>query len=283
MTHDPATPAGWLDPRTFLSRHKLRPKDSFGQCFLISPHVVRSIVEAVDARPDETVIEIGTGTGTLARCLAPSARRVLAIERDRDLVAALIADPLPSNVTIVEADAATFDYGAVYAEGPTAVVGNLPYQITGRLIRALVETPGWRVAVVMVQQEVGRRLAASPGDDDWGALSVFTQAACAVEKVCGATPGCFHPAPRVLSTVIRLTPRQTPLAVEDKRFQQVVKALFAARRKTMRNGLASVVGRDFAAAVCESVGINPGVRPETLTIEQLGRLSEATKIERTTG
>ncbi len=283
MTLDPATPAGWLDPRTFLSRHKLRPKDSFGQCFLISPHVVRSIVEAVDARPDETVIEIGTGTGTLARCLAPSARRVLAIERDRDLVSALLADPLPSNVTVVEADAATFDYGAVYAEGPTAVVGNLPYQITGRLIRALVETPGWRVAVVMVQQEVGRRLAASPGDDDWGALSVFTQAACAVEKVCGATPGCFHPAPRVLSTVIRLTPRQTPLAVEDKRFQQVVKALFAARRKTMRNGLASVVGRDFAAAVCESVGINPGVRPETLTIEQLGRLSEATKIERTTG
>ena len=78
-------------------------------------------------------------------------------------------------------------------------------------------------------------------------------------------------------------PRSTPLAVEDKRFQQVVKALFAARRKTLRNGLASVVGRDFAAAVCESVGIDPGARPETLTIEQLGRLSEATKVERTAG
>jgi 16S rRNA (adenine1518-N6/adenine1519-N6)-dimethyltransferase len=202
---------------------------------------------------------------------------VLAIERDRDLVAALAADPLPPNVTVVEADAATFDYAAVYAEGPTAVVGNLPYQITGRLIRALVETPGWRVAVVMVQQEVGKRLAATPGDDDWGALSVFTQAACAVEKVCGAAPGCFHPAPRVQSTVVRLTPRATPLAVEDRRFQQVVKALFAARRKTLRNGLSSVVGRDHAATVCESVGIDPGARPETLTIEQLGRLSEATK------
>jgi 16S rRNA (adenine1518-N6/adenine1519-N6)-dimethyltransferase len=274
---DPATPAGWLDPRTFLSRHKLRPKDSFGQCFLVSPHVVKAIVDAVDARPDETVVEIGTGTGTLARCLAPAARRVLAIERDRDLVAALAADPLPPNVTVVEADAATFDYGAVYAEGPTAVVGNLPYQITGRLIRALVETPGWRVAVVMVQQEVGRRLAASPGDDDWGALSVFTQAACSVDKVCSAAPGCFHPAPRVQSTVVRLTPRATPLAVEDRRFQQVVKALFAARRKTLRNGLSSVVGRDHAAAVCAAAGVDPGARPETLTIEQLGRLSEATK------
>jgi 16S rRNA (adenine1518-N6/adenine1519-N6)-dimethyltransferase len=280
---DPATPAGWLDPRTFLSRHKLRPKDSFGQCFLVSPHVVRSIVEAVDARADETVIEIGTGTGTLARCLAPTARRVLAIERDRDLVAALAVDPLPPNVTVVEADAATFDYGAVYAEGPTAVVGNLPYQITGRLIRALVETPGWRVAIVMVQQEVGRRLAATPGDDDWGALSVFTQAACSVEKVCSAAPGCFHPAPRVQSTVVKLTPRATPLAVEDRRFQQVVKALFAARRKTLRNGLSSIVGRDHAAAVCAAAGVDPGARPETLTIEQLGKLSAATKVAPTGG
>ena len=279
---DPTTaaPAGWLDPRTFLSRHKLRPKDSFGQCFLVSPHVVRSIVEAVGARPDETVVEIGTGTGTLARCLAPTAKHVIAIERDRDLVAALTAEPLPPNVTLVEADAATYDYSAVYAQGPTAVVGNLPYQITGRLIRALVETPGWRVAVVMVQQEVAKRLAATPGDDDWGALSVFTQAACAVEKVCGAAPGCFHPAPRVQSTVVRLTPRATPLAVEDSRFRQVVHALFAARRKTLRNGLASVVGRDHAAAICLSVGIDPGLRPETLTIEALGRLSEATKVAR---
>lgn len=274
---DPSAPAGWLDPRAFLSRHHLRPKDSFGQCFLVSPHVVRSIVEAVDARPDETVVEIGTGTGTLARCIAPAARSVIAIERDRDLVAALTAEPLPPNVTLVEADAAAFDYGAVYAQGPTAVVGNLPYQITGKLIRALVETPGWRVAVVMVQQEVAKRLAASPNDDDWGALSVFTQAACAVEKVCNAAPGCFHPAPRVHSTVVRFTPRAVPLAVEDNRFRQVVHALFAARRKTLRNGLASVVGRDRAAAVCEAAGVDPGARPETLSIEALGRLSEATK------
>ncbi len=276
---DPTPPAGWLDPRTFLSRHKLRPKDSFGQCFLVSPHVVRSIVDAVGALPGETVVEIGTGTGTLARCLAPSAHAVVAIERDRDLVAALTVEPLPPNVSLVEADAATFDYAAVYAQGPTAVVGNLPYQITGKLIRALVETPGWRVAVVMVQQEVAKRLAATPGDDDWGALSVFTQAACAVEKVCNAAPGCFHPAPRVHSTVVRLTPRATPLAVEDGRFRQVVHALFAARRKTLRNGLASVVGRERSAAVCEAAGIDPGVRPETLTIEALGRLSEASKRE----
>lgn len=275
MSHD-ALP-GWVDPRAFLSRHGLRPKDSFGQCFLVSPHVVRAIVDAVGALPGETVVEIGTGTGTLARCIAPSAASVIAIERDRDLVAALGAEPLPPNVTVVEADAAAFDYAAVYARGPTAVVGNLPYQITGRLIRALVETPGWRVAVVMVQQEVAKRLAASPGDDDWGALSVFTQAACAVEKVCGAAPGCFHPAPRVHSTVVRMTPRATPLAVEDGRFRQVVHALFAARRKTLRNGLSSVVGRDRAAAVCEAAGVDPGARPETLSVEALGRLSEASK------
>ena len=163
---DRSPPEGWIDPRTVLSRHGLRPKDSFGQCFLIAPHVVKAIVGAVAARSDETVVEIGTGTGTLARCLAPQARRVVAIERDRDLVHALEADGLPPNVELREADAAAFDYGEVYAAGPTSVVGNLPYQITGKLLRALTEDLRWRCAVVMVQQEVAKRIAASPGDDD---------------------------------------------------------------------------------------------------------------------
>lgn len=274
VTADDAIP--FEDPRRFLSRHGLRPKDSFGQCFLVAPHVVAAIVRAVDARADETVIEIGTGTGTLARALAPLASSVIAIERDRDLVAALRAEGLPPNVRLDEADAATWDYASACAAGPSAIVGNLPYQITGRLLRAILEAPvRWRVAVVMVQQEVAARLLAAPGDDDWGVLSIFTQAACEVTRVCNAAPGCFHPAPRVHSTVVKLAPRETPRAQETPVFREVVHALFAARRKTLRNGLAGVVGKERAAEACAMAGVDAGLRPETLSIEALARLAEA--------
>jgi 16S rRNA (adenine1518-N6/adenine1519-N6)-dimethyltransferase len=262
------------DPRRFLSRHGLRPKDSFGQCFLIAPPIARMICDAVDARPEETIIDIGTGTATLARMLAPKAQKIIAIERDRDMVASLLKDSLPPTIEVVEADAAQFDYTAI--EGPCAVVGNLPYQITGRLLRAIHAVPvRWRVAVVMVQLEVGKRLLASPGDEDWGALSVFTQASSEVTKVCVASPGCFHPAPRVNSMVVKLTPRSVPQAVETKTFQSVVHALFAARRKTLRNGLSSLVPREQCAALCESVGVDPGARPETLQVTQLAALADA--------
>lgn len=264
------------DPRRFLSRHGLRPKDSFGQCFLVAPHVVEAIVRAADARPDETVIEIGTGTGTLARALAPRAKRVIAIERDRELVAALRAEPLPANVTLDEADAGAWDYPSGCAAGPSIIVGNLPYQITGKLLREILAAPvRWRVAVVMVQQEVAARLLDVPGGDDWGALSIFTQAACEVSRVCNASPGCFHPAPRVHSTVVKLTPREVPLAAETDAFRRVVHALFAARRKTLRNGLSSVVGRDGAALACQRAEIDPGLRPEVLSIAELARLTAA--------
>ncbi|MBI5516678.1 MAG: ribosomal RNA small subunit methyltransferase A [Deltaproteobacteria bacterium] len=264
------------DPRAFLGRHGLRPRESFGQCFLVARPVAEAIVAALDPGPDETVVEIGTGTGTLARMLAPRCGRVLALERDRDLARALMAEGLPGNVTLVETDAVTYDYAGACGAGPWSVVGNLPYQLTGRLLRALTEgTPRWRRAVVMVQREVARRLLASPGGEDWGVLTVFTQAVSAVERVCEASPGCFHPPPRVYSTVVKLTPREAPLARVDETFQRVVHALFAARRKTVKNGLASVVGRERAAAVCARAEIDPGLRPEVLALDALDRLARA--------
>jgi 16S rRNA (adenine1518-N6/adenine1519-N6)-dimethyltransferase len=273
---------GFEDPRRFLSRHALRPKDSFGQCFLVAEPIAEAIVEALGAKPDETVIEIGTGCGTLARMIAPAARSVLAIERDRDLVAALQREPIAPNVELVEADAAGFDYRAVTTRGPTSIVGNLPYQITGKLMRAILAPPiRWRVAVVMVQKEVAARLLAAPGDDDWGVLGVFTRAACETERIVEASPRCFHPAPRVTSTVVRLVPRSVPLAEETEWFQSVVHALFAARRKTIQNGLASVpgVGRDRAGRACETAKLDPRRRPETLSVEELNALADAARLE----
>ncbi len=276
--------AGFEDPRRFLGRHGLRPKDSFGQCFLVASPVAGSIVAALDPQADETVVEIGTGTGTLARMIAPRCKRVMAIERDRDLVRALTEEGLPPGVELVEADAGAFDYGAVAAAGPTAIVGNLPYQITGKLLRGILAPPvRWRVAVVMVQQEVAKRLLAAPGGDDWGVLSIFTQAACTVTRVCNASPGCFHPKPRVHSTVVKLTPREVVLAEETPVFQRVVHAAFAARRKTLRNSLSAVVGREGAERACGIAGIDPGARPETLSIPQLAALSRACAEVGTTG
>lgn len=275
---DEVSYGSFQDPRPFLQRHGLRPKDSFGQNFLIAPPVAESIVRAVDPRADECVIEVGTGPGTIARMIAPRARSVIAIERDREMVAALQADALPSNVTVLEADAGAYDYRGQCEREPTAIVGNLPYQITGKLIRAFLVPPvRWRVAVMMVQKEVALRLAASPGDDDWGVLSVFTQAACTVTRVCDASPRCFHPAPRVVSTVVALTPRAVPLAEETPAFSRVVHALFAARRKTCLNSLTSACksGREGAKRALEHAGLNPQERPENFTIEELARLTAA--------
>jgi 16S rRNA (adenine1518-N6/adenine1519-N6)-dimethyltransferase len=275
---DEAAYGAFEDPRPFLQRHGLRPKDSFGQNFLIAPPVAESIARAVDPRAGETVVEIGTGPGTIARMVAPRARRVIAIERDRDMVAALAADTLAANIEVLETDAAQFDYRAQCEAEPTALVGNLPYQITGKLIRAFLAPPvRWRVAVIMVQKEVALRLCAEPNGDDWGVLSVFTQAACTVERVCDASPRCFHPAPRVVSTVVALRPREVPLAEETKAFQRVVHALFAARRKTTLNGLgpACPKGREGAKAALARAGIDGQRRPETLSITELRRLTES--------
>lgn len=267
---------GFEDPRRFLKLHSLRPKDSFGQCFLVAEPIARAIVEALAPSSSETIIEIGTGTGTLARMCAALGAPVIAIERDRDLVRALEASGLPPEITLLEADAGAYDYAARCAESPCSIAGNLPYQITGRLLRAILAPPiRWRTAVVMVQREVARRLLATPNDDDWGVLSVFTQAACHVRKVVEASPGCFHPPPRVHSTVVALTPRETPLAAETPALQRVVHATFSARRKTLRNGLSSLLERSLAERACADANIDPGLRPETLSIAQLGALAEA--------
>lgn len=279
MSDEATAPYGeFRDPRPFLQRHGLRPKDSFGQNFLIAPPVAESIARAVDPRPGETVIEVGTGPATIARMIAPRARRVIAIERDREMVAALKADDLPANIEVLETDAAAYDYRTQCEREPTAIVGNLPYQITGKLIRSFLASPvRWRVAVVMVQKEVALRLCAAPNDDDWGVLSVFTQAACKVERVCDASPRCFHPTPRVVSTVVALIPRETPLAEETPEFQRVVHALFAARRKTTLNGMTPACknGREGAKRALERAGIDGQRRPETMSIEELRALTDA--------
>ena len=266
---------GWEDPRRVLKRHALTPKRSFSQSFLVSRHAVERIVEALEPDPEELTVELGPGLGTLTGELLRRGARVLAIERDRDMLAVLDAElgHVPT-LELREGDAAKVDLGAIAGGGRVALAGNLPYAITGAILRNLVgQRSSLRRAVIMVQREVRDRLLASPGTKAWGAPSVFVQAAFEVAPVVRVSAGSFHPPPRVESAVIRLDPRAVPVAEETPAFRTVVKAAFGQRRKTLRNALKSLEGD--AERALEQAGIDQRARGETLSIEQLATLATA--------
>jgi 16S rRNA (adenine1518-N6/adenine1519-N6)-dimethyltransferase len=262
----------WEDPRHVLRRYGLNAKRSFSQNFLVSRSAVEKIVEALAPRPNELTVELGPGLGTLTAALVRAGARVLAIERDRDMIAVL-HDELGDAIEVREADAATIDLSALAAEhGPIALVGNLPYAITGAILRNVTEhRRAVSRAVLMVQREVRDRLLASPGTKDYGALTVFAQASFAIESVVKVPAGAFHPAPKVDSAVVRLVPLRTPRAEETQAFRDVVHAAFGMRRKTLRNALKKIGAEDALIAA----GIDGTRRGETLSVEELARVAAA--------
>lgn len=266
----------WEDPRKALARHGLRPKKAFSQNFLVARSVVEAIAAAAVPSPGARVVELGPGLGTLTRALLARGARVTAVERDRDMIAVLAAD-FPGRLEVIEADAAEIDLGALAAEGgPYALAGNLPYAATGAILtnlgrhrRALTQ------AVLMIQKEVRDRLLASPGTKEWGMPSVFVQAAFEVRPVLRVPPGAFHPAPKVDSAVVRLTPRAAPRAEETPAFVRVVHAGFGMRRKTLRNALTREIDAARVDAALGATGIDGMRRAETLAIEELAALAAA--------
>ncbi len=271
----PAEPPPWEDPRRVLRRHGLTPKRNFSQSFLVSRHAVERIVAALAPSPDELTVELGPGLGTLTGELLRAGARVVAIERDRDMLAVLGRElGHLEALELREGDAAEVDLGELAGGGRVALAGNLPYAITGPILRNLGRHPkALRRAVIMVQREVRDRLLATPGNKTWGAPSVFVQAAFEVSAVVKVPAGAFHPPPRVESAVIRLDPRPVPRAEETPAFRSVVKAAFGQRRKTLRNALRSL-GGDVAAAF-EQTGLDPKRRGETLSIEEFADLARA--------
>jgi 16S rRNA (adenine1518-N6/adenine1519-N6)-dimethyltransferase len=272
------------DPRAVLRDAGLRPKKSFGQNFLVANAIAVSIAEAC-VHDDEVgrarVVEIGAGTGVLTRLLAGRARTVAAIERDRDLVPLLQREMTDANVHVVEADAQTVDLAALLGDpepgSPRVLCGNLPYAITGPLLRRTMEHAAHVERVVfMVQDEVANRLGAQPGTKEWGALTVFLRAAFDVRRVLRAPPGAFHPAPEVSSAVVELLPVRPPRATETGRFRALVRGAFGARRKTLRNAW-SKLAPDAATleAAAEHAGVSLTARGETLDVEAFARMAEA--------
>jgi 16S rRNA (adenine1518-N6/adenine1519-N6)-dimethyltransferase len=267
-----------VDARALFREHGLSPKKSFGQNFLVAEGVLEKIAQT--SVPDgeigrARVVELGAGLGALTARLARRAARVVAVERDRDLVPVLrklfAAD---GDVTIVEADAQTLDVGAHLggADVPRVLCGNLPYQITGALLeRAVHDAERVDRIVFMVQREVADRLTACSGSKTYGALTVFVQAAFEVKRVLTVPPGAFHPPPRVSSAVVVMTPRRPARARETALFRELVKHAFSARRKTLRNAWARVAAPLTLAALAQECGISLDARGETLSVEDFAR------------
>ncbi|MEM6790668.1 MAG: 16S rRNA (adenine(1518)-N(6)/adenine(1519)-N(6))-dimethyltransferase RsmA [Myxococcota bacterium] len=274
------------DHRDTLQRFRaagLRPKKSFGQNFLHDRGLARRIAERCTSPPGGTVLEIGAGLGALTRPLLQRAARVVAVERDRDLVP-LLRETFDEarHVSIVEADAVRWDWGRAFVDDaprPHVVAGNLPYQLSGRILERCVQRArAIDRAVFMLQREVVERLAAQPGRGAraYGVLSVFTQAAFSVEVLLRAPPGAFIPPPRVASAVVVLTPRASGGVEEDDVFRVVVKGAFAQRRKKLRNNWRSLFAFDGAtlAAMAAETDVDLDARAETVDVATFARVAD---------
>jgi 16S rRNA (adenine1518-N6/adenine1519-N6)-dimethyltransferase len=255
--------------RDLLERNGVSPSRALGQNFVADPNTVRRIARLAGIGPGSRVVEIGAGLGSLTLALAETGAAVIAIEVDRRLVDAL-REVAPLGVGIVQADARTLDWPALLGDGPWTLVANLPYNIATPLVLELLERarPIERM-LVMVQREVGERLAARPGDTGYGIPSVKVAWWAAAEIVGRVSPHVFVPEPAVESALVRLARRDEPVA-DRRRVFALVEAGFGQRRKMLRRSLAGLVGSD----AFERSGIAPDARAETLGLDDWVRLAE---------
>lgn len=255
-----------------------QPRKRFGQNFLVSPGVIRKIVDAIAPRHGDTVVEIGPGLGALTAPLLERLDHLHVVEIDRDLIARLRERFSPERLTIHAGDALQFDFGALKREGPLKIVGNLPYNISSPLLFHLAGYAD-RVAEMhfMLQKEVVDRMVAAPDSRDYGRLSVMLQYRFHMERLFIVPPGAFDPAPKVDSAIVRMIPIDFSqlgageAAVDEELFARLVTAAFAQRRKMLRNTL-----REFGGeTLLEAQGIAPTARAETLAVADYVRLANA--------
>jgi len=263
-------------------------KRRFGQNFLVDRNVVDRIIASVNPQTDQTIIEIGPGRGALTSLLIDKAKRVVAIEFDRDLVAQLRAKFSASpNFELIEADALTIDFCAALQPAETArVVANLPYNIATAILQRLIEQRHCITDMtLMLQREVVDRITAAAESSERGYLSVFVEAYCETGKLFDVAPQAFRPAPKVWSTVVNLRVRNH-IAIDvknEKLLWQVVSAGFAHPRKTILNNLREapeaiqelLKKRGGASIVLCEAGLPPLRRAETFTLEEWALLVNA--------
>lgn len=270
-----------------LDKYKFVFQKKYGQNFLIDPHVLDRIMEAAGITPEDFVLEIGPGIGTMTQYLAANAREVTAVEIDRALIP-ILRETLSGfdNVEIINEDILKLDIRALAQRKnggrPIKVVANLPYYITTPIIMGLFES---RVPVesitIMVQKEVADRMQTGPGSKDYGALSLAVQYYADPEIVANVPPNCFMPRPNVGSSVIRLKSHPTPVVdVKDEKLMfRLIRASFNQRRKTLVNGLKNSPDLSFTKeqieAAVTAIGKPLNIRGEALTLEEFAGLANA--------
>lgn len=256
------------------NKHGHQARKRFGQNFLHDPGVIERIVRSINPKPDDAMVEIGPGLGALTEEILAVNPRLQVVELDRDLIPVLRTKFFNyPEFRIHEADALSFDFSQLMADRPLRIVGNLPYNISTPLIFHLLEQSGVVQDMhFMLQKEVVQRLAAVPGDNNYGRLGIMAQYFCRVQPLFEVGPGAFRPSPKVDSAIVRLVPHQTlPHPAKDlKTLQAVVRTAFNARRKTLRKALGALV----SVAQLQFLGINDGLRPENLSLADYVRIAD---------
>ncbi|GGW41926.1 16S rRNA (adenine(1518)-N(6)/adenine(1519)-N(6))-dimethyltransferase RsmA [Streptomyces xantholiticus] len=284
-TTDPDALLGPADIRELAAALGVRPTKQRGQNFVIDANTVRRIVRTAEVKPDDVVVEVGPGLGSLTLGLLEAADRVVAVEIDDVLAGALpstVAARLPeraSRFSLVHSDA--MHVQELPGPPPTALVANLPYNVAVPvLLHMLARFPTIERTLVMVQAEVADRLAARPGNKVYGVPSVKANWYCEVKRAGAIGRNVFWPAPNVDSGLVSLVRRTSPVATTASKAEvfSVVDAAFAQRRKTLRAALAGWAGSPAAAeAALVAAGVSPQARGESLTVEEFARIAEAKK------
>jgi 16S rRNA (adenine1518-N6/adenine1519-N6)-dimethyltransferase len=248
------------------------PRKRFGQHFLTDDSVIDALIEAIDPKPSDHLIEIGPGQGVLSFPLLDYVDTLELIEIDRDLVAFLSKE---KRFHIREADVLTVDFSA-YSPKPLRIVGNLPYNISTPLLFHLLSfASNIQDMHFMLQKEVVDRITAAPGSKTYGRLSVMIQAYATVEALFEVPPEAFDPPPKVDSAVIRLTPLKNPLVKNHGQFEKLVRQAFSMRRKTLKNNLKGFIPEEILL----QLPLDMHCRPEEISVQQFIEISQHNFIE----
>lgn len=266
--------------RLFLDQLGIYPKKGLSQNFLIDGNIIRKIVAVSEVHPEDTILEVGPGPGSLTQALLETGARVLAVEKDEVLAEALQRLQTPTQqLTVFCHDILTFplqeELPRFTPKGQKAkVIANLPYHLTTPILIQLSPLRElFSSLTVMVQDEVGRRMTAQPGTADYGSLTIFLRFYTHPHYAFTVSRNCFYPAPKVNSAIIVLKLREPPLTGEDvTTFFQLTRTAFEHRRKMLRASLKSLFPSQSIENALEAMGQNPLARPETLSLEEFLKL-----------
>lgn len=251
------------------------PRKRFSQNFLHDDNILRHIINVINPQPDDQIVEIGPGLGALTEYLVDSSATVDGIEIDNDLIDRLQEQIKSENFNLHAADALEFDISQIYSGKKLRICGNLPYNISTPLLFRLLDY----IDIIqdmhfLLQNEVVERIAATPGTKSYGRMSVMLQYYCKTEALFTVPANCFHPVPKVLSAVVRLTPHPNlPFVAQDTPWlETIVRYAFGQRRKTVGNACKKL----FNSTEWEHIGIDPKRRAETLSIAEFVQISNGT-------